>query len=706
MPLVTLQPLSYVLLLHVVALVCVAVIEVHPINAEVGRHRPHDAGVSISIHGVISAEKPHELLRRESVVLTPSGKHLLRRSLTAEPQKTFARGAEFSAARTLDLVTDLVADSRHGAAVPVPGGYDRNGWHKISLGDVQAICLDAGYMYAVAFDKLAVIDKGIFRQPLNTMNPYSSWTLIGYGGVSSIAIHTGSGAKTMYGVGSSHWLYKQDLANMSADNTWTVASVFPLSSIAIAGNSIYGVSPDHPGIIFSTSLDMMVEHSAWSKAGKGAVKSLTVAHGTFFAIFDNDAVYNKILAGAESDENGWTLKDQSGMISIAVLGDTMYGVREDHVIYRKPLTLHKRWGRAAKGPMVHLAIGPSGDVIYGVHEDGRVYTQDLMRLGVNTTWNPASAAGQAHITSVAIQGNIIYAVGQDMRVYKQYLNQMTTSSEWHLGSACCVSQIATADLIIYGVGKDKRVYQQAEAVMTADSQWIPASIGNGSSLAIRGDTIYAIDTHGFTFEQRLSTMTTNTSWNPTFFEDALYPSRKYLSIMAHNDIMYACGQDMVVYTKLIKKPITYPPHLVTHRNTHGQALHWNLTDLSHTTRSPVPLTTRAPAWHRATTPAQPTREALDIGPTTPSTTTEAFVEAGVMNHYVDRFQDAEEAAAGADTVNFTALQDTVQKESSGGINADDATQIQNRAGRGANVSCLWHAVIHSCVFLLALPTLG
>merc|ERR1719387_1355415 len=134
---------------------------------------------------------------------------------------------------------------------------------------------------------------------------------------------------------------------------------------------------------------------------------------------------------------------------------------------------------------------------------------------------------------------------------------MTPNSTWKKASSCCVLQIAAADGIIYGIGEDNRIHHQADLFMTPDSEWLPASSGPVVSIAIRGDTIYGIDADGFTHEQRLSQMTTTSKWNPSFFEDALYPSKKYLSIFAHNDIMYACGRNMVVYSKLIAKPVVY-----------------------------------------------------------------------------------------------------------------------------------------------------
>ena len=113
-------------------------------------------------------------------------------------------------------------------------------------GDVQAITLDDGNIYAVGHDPLAVIEKGIFRQRLKSLTPYSNWTLIAYGSMSSIAIHTTSSGKVMYGVGSNK-LYQPPLATLSIDNVWTEASSFKLSTIAIEGDIIYGLSPSHPG---------------------------------------------------------------------------------------------------------------------------------------------------------------------------------------------------------------------------------------------------------------------------------------------------------------------------------------------------------------------------------------------------------------------------------------------------------------------------
>lgn len=572
-------------------------------------------------------------------------------------------------------VVDLAADSQRSFA---------NHWQVVSVGDVHAITLDDGNIYATGVDQLKALEGGIFKQAISTLSPYSNWTLIGYGSMSSIAIHNSPCGKIMYGVGSNNnsWLYKQNLATMASNNVWMVASVFSLTSVAISGDLVYGVSRDHPGQLYKANVNLMHEYSGLGKATSGGwetvaaasdVKSLTIASGAIFAIFDNNAIYHKLLGVDEEAGPDWTWKDHGGMVSIAVVGDTMYGVSKDHKVYREPLTINKRWTQAAKGPMRSLAVGALEDTIYGLAQDGRVHKQDLVKLSPDRSWEPVTAGGDW--TSMTIQGDMIYAVGHDKRVYKQTLSLMSDKSKWKQASSCCVVQIAAADGVLYGIGEDHRVYHQVDHSMTLDSRWIPASKGNVLSITVRGDTIYGIDPDGFTFEQRLSRMTNATEWAASFFEDALYPSKKYLSIMAHNDIMYACGMDMVVYSKRIKNDVAYPPNLVPRGNTHQQALHWNLTDLSDTSRRltpsfPARLPPRkttatkaphaivtAPIVHHAAAHERQKQRMVYRGPTV-ATTTQMASQVGVQDHFVDRFQDQKRSDEGAESVTFGKIENT------------------------------------------------
>lgn len=482
-------------------------------------------------------------------------------------------------------------------------------WQMLSAGDVQAITLDEDTIYAVGTDKLAVLEKGIFKQSLHEMTPYSNWTLIGYGSHSSIAVHSSVRGKIMYGVGNNSWLYKQELATMARNNVWTLASVFPLTAIAISGDIVYGVSPDHPNELYSESLlvrgPQAVFHG-WTKAGTGQVKSLSVVHGVIFAVFSNDKIYNKLLSGAADNyiEREWAVdpKNEPSMLSIGVVGDTIYGVSADHRVYRKPSMINEKWGLTAKGSMRSVAIDASGTAIYGASPDGKVWKQDLVRLNPSTGWVLVSE--NANVLSLTIQGDTIYGLGSDSKVYKQKLSLMRLDTEWLQSSGCCVSQIAAADGIIYGIGEDQRIYRQADALMTPDSKWIPASKAGVFLIAIRGDTIFSVNHKSrMTYEQPLSRMTIYSQWKPSRMEDALYPSKKYLSIMAHNDVMYACGEDMNIYTKFIDKPITYPPGLFARGNTHEQAMYWNLTDLpgAPTPDEPTAPPSTTPEWEATTT---------------------------------------------------------------------------------------------------------
>jgi len=390
-----------------------------------------------------------------------------------------------------------------------------------------------------------------------------------------------------------------------------------------------------------------------------------------FAVFRNNGIYHKPL-GVAGDQ--WTLKDPDGMLSIAVLGDSIYGVSLNHRVYRKPLIINKNWNRAAKGPMKSLAISSTEDIIYGLGDDGIVYKQDLVRMAIDTDW---TAVSMGTMTSITIQGDMIYAVNAyDKRVYKQRADAMSSSTLWAQASACCVLQIAAADGIVYGIGEDHRVYRQADLLMTPDTEWNLASSGNVVSIAIRGDTIYGIDHEASTLQQRLSDMTSTSAWETSLFGPSwLTASKKHHAIMAHNDVMYACGEDMFVYTKLISRPMVYPRDLVAHGNTRWQAIHSNLTDLAAHLEHPVIMPTLAP------TPAPPTMkqaspDTIGRGSAGSSNGTASaplaaaadhkqdtppkMSQAGASNHYVNRFQDQKGGENGDVSVGFDTVENGAQ----------------------------------------------
>lgn len=204
--------------LQALFLIISAVVESSSINVEVGHHYSKLVRRSLS-------ENQHT-----SASITTNGLHDIASMPSLSNRNLGRSGAAF---------VDLATDGRRSFA---------NLWQEVSVGDVHAITLDDGTIYATGVDTLKTLDGGIFKQALSTLSPYSNWTLIGYGSMSSIAVHNSPSGKVMYGVGSnSSWLYKQSLATMASNNVWMVASVFSLSSVAISGDLVYGVSRDHPG---------------------------------------------------------------------------------------------------------------------------------------------------------------------------------------------------------------------------------------------------------------------------------------------------------------------------------------------------------------------------------------------------------------------------------------------------------------------------
>jgi len=373
---------------------------------------------------------------------------------------------------------------------------------------------------------------------------------------------------------------------------------------------------------------------------------------------------------------------------IGVWGDTMYGVK-DGTVHRQPVTIDELWTQVAKGPMRSLAIGDNGDTIYGISIDKAVYKQDLHKLTPNSHWTKVSAGS---MNSITIEGDTIYGVGTDQNVWKQKLSTMSLDTGWDQAGGCCNSQITAHDGKIYGIGTDHRIYYQVANRMTHQSHWIEASKGSVQSMAIRGDTIYSV-INGTVFDQRLSGMTPDSEWliSSELEDDS---GLKYSSIMVHNDIMYACGHDHqvpirlnLVYRKTIDQAVKYLPNLVARGTTHQQALRWNLTDIvsEYQTVKPPSTTVHIRPHHQVST----SEESREEGPSTGSTTTAKVHQPGVMNAYVDRFQDLPVATHGSKPVTTDHYD-------------EEPPLFQNKAERQG----FGRDAAHSIVLALILGTLG
>lgn len=523
-------------------------------------------------------------------------------------------------------------------------------WQVVSIGDAQALTIHDGVIYIVAHEEAEhMLDQGIYTQVLSRMTPYSNWTLIGLGSLHSIAVHDAADGKTMYGVGNNSWLYRQKLSSMHNGSVWELTSIMTLTAIAISGDTIYGVSLEHPSQVYKFSCNIFGQPSAeflgWEPFTTGPIRSFSIVGNSIFAILQNNMIYNKSLAreglaswsSQEAIEDLWTLRNNANMLSVAVLGDTIYGVSLEHKICRSPVVAHSSWAPIGAGTMTSLAINAEGDTIYGAGADGKVYSQDLLTMSPGTPW---TEVGSSYVTSIAIQGSTIYGVGSDKRVYMQPLETLATNSSWEVASSCCVLQIAAADGILYAVHEDLNIYGQIDILMTTNSNWVLIVEGPIKSIAIRADTLYGITPGGSMLVQRLSSMATSTPWKyGKDLGDSNYPSFQYISILAHNDIMYACGLDQVVYSKLIHHPIEYPPGLSALGDTHDQALFWNYTFA----RAPKQLQQHV---HNLTTTVPHTTLPTDVptlspGPTI-ATTTDAILqdsEPGIAPRYVDTYRD-------------------------------------------------------------------
>jgi hypothetical protein len=459
----------------------------------------------------------------------------------------------------------------------------------------------------------------------------------------------------MYGVGAESWLYRQKLATMHDSKVWELVSVFPLSAIAIDGNTTYGTSPAHPSEVFK--IDCRVFDSpngklhGWLLVTTGPVKSFSVFGDSIFAIMENSKIYNKSLAAQNlpsnatelpSFEDFWTLKNSANMLSIAVVGDTIYGVSQTYKVCRVPVVVNEKWAPIAAGRMQSLAFSANGDTIYAAGEDGNVYKQDLLTMSLGTEWIQVASPD---VSSIAIQGGTIYGVSSDRRVYKQRLNSLSSEIPWERASACCVLQVAIADGIVYAVGEDSKVYSQNDILMTPSSQWVLVADGPWKYITTREDSMYGVDPYGITYIQSLSYLTPYKRWTRTSIEDEdqNYPAKAYTCITAHNDVMYACGQDMVIYSKFIDRHISYPPRLRARGNTYDQAFEKNLTDLRKYPSLATAHVETTPPFAATTTLK---REVQDLSGSS-TTTLQIYQdgqEPGLSKMYVDAYRDKNSSA--------------------------------------------------------------
>lgn len=623
---------------------------------------------------------------QHSMLLTSSGKQLMRHEKNVNAREDDTQ---------LDQSMRLLAIARHGLidvgeasenGRELQRSLQENHWHEVAAGNAQALTIHDGMIYVVAWEPehsaLHMIEKGIFAQPLHRMTPYTNWTLLGWGNMKSIAIHSSKqyNENIIYGVGARDgWLYRQGLANMSGQNTWSLTNMFQLSSISISGDTIYGVSPDHLNQIYSMPCEVFDSKGSlnlgWRAITTGPAKTIAVAGGFVFATFRNDMVYRKPLtadnrellrtggdanhsSGGDANHSStsltdsWTLKNSGKMLSVYAYGNLLYGVAPDHKVYRTPVDYHLTWTKRAKeGDMgnswIQIAINEAGDTIYALDDTGVVHKQDLVSMNTGSDWERAS---EPYVEGIAIQGKVIYGISLHKTVVSQNLQDMTQSTPWIETAKCCAKAIAASDGIIYTIGTDDKLYSQSDILMDMKHNWVKAANGPMTSVTTRGDTIYSINAEGITSSCRLSGMSVYSPWVPTDFEtkDPSYPAKNYKSILYHNDLMYAVGKDGQIYSKLMESPITYPPGLKAHGTTREQAYFWNLTDLwqNHTVHlrevedeaeDVKPGTT--PLYRRTTTLGPlGNRTMLDVT-TSSSSHMQVAQDVDVSPLYVDTFRD-------------------------------------------------------------------
>lgn len=248
--------------------------------------------------------------------------------------------------------------------------------------------------------------------------------------------------------------------------------------------------------------------------------------------------------------------------------------------------------------------------------------------------------------------------------------------------------------------------------MTPLTEWTVASKGPVVSIGIRGDTMFGLGPDSLTYEQPLSRMTIYSQWTRSMLEDDKLSPEKTISILAHNDMMYAIGEDNAVYSKLIDKPITYKPGLSFTGNTHKQALFFNLTDL------PAPATPDLkededeeddPSWVPPRT--TPIWEA--------STTTIANRKQLAEGNGNNAAKGADEGSGeGATTVMEGATTTTVEKRETTTTveqvidcfgdtkSAECGKASEAQARRGADIGAPWFMVVLSLIVFQALPNLA
>lgn len=497
-----------------------------------------------------------------------------------------------------------------------------NHWQPVSAGDISAVTIYGDTIYAVGVDKLEVLNKNIYKQRLSTMTPYTNWTMIGFGYMSSIAIWGTPLGEEMYAVDNkTGMLWRQNVTTMSINiSTWVLVSRYVLLSVAIHNDDIYGLAPDHQ--LYRHGLAGLATTDPWTLVSQTHLKALFFEGDAMYGLFPNSYIYNRSVLDLD-DANGSTYWSQgvsgTDMQSIAVQGDTVYGVSPAHVVLRRPVRPNLKWTAVSEGPLMSVAIWLG--IIYGVKSDGMVYKHRLSELSLASTWQPFSSGS---VSSIGIQGKNIYGVGGDHKLYRQVLEDVTPASPWEEVGACCVQSVAVSDGSIFVVGLDSKVYTQAESLISPSSQWILATADGVADLAIRADVIYGVEAgRNYVQWQRLSEMRPDSLWSPSEFEGEPWSSpgiHYFISICVHNDILYAIGEDRHLYSKLIVAAPVYG-YRNTHGNTHEQAITYRVPDLASST----------PMSSSSTTPSTPTRQAVVADATVaplfaPTTTDHATTE--------------------------------------------------------------------------------
>lgn len=196
------------------------------------------------------------------------------------------------------------------------------------------------------------------------------------------------------------------------------------------------------GSLLRQPLLMMTPGTQWRLvSAEPKVVHATIDHDVIYAVTDQHRVVSTHISLLDS----WTLASAGDVISIAITGDTIYGVTLDFQLVKQPLagmTIFSGWSVITGVPsgMKVSSIFIYGRTMYGVDEAGRVLTKSLSHL--EDEWKVISVSGLTlRISSVVRYGDTIWG-STASGIVMQRFSTMNLDTPWYPTSVGAVTSIA------------------------------------------------------------------------------------------------------------------------------------------------------------------------------------------------------------------------------------------------------------------------